>query len=107
MTTTMQCDFHWAGKPGWKGNGVARRGFRHFQLRIGIAAFVQHTKKNYETSTDEIFSCIKVYLRFNTKKTMKQAQMKKYFLASKFTLGMHVTGTVVEVEEWRQIWQFY
>ncbi|KAK6965629.1 MKRN2 opposite strand protein-like X3 [Biomphalaria glabrata] len=80
----MQCDFHWAGKPGWKGNGVARRGFRHCQLRIGIAAFVQHTKK-----------------------TMKQAQMKKYFLASKFTLGMQVTGTVVEVEEWRQIWQFY
>ncbi|KAK0063635.1 MKRN2 opposite strand protein-like X3 [Biomphalaria pfeifferi] len=66
----MQCDFHWAGKPGWKGNGVARRGFQHCQLRIGIAAFVQHTKKNYEASTDEeIFSCIiKVYLLFNTQK---------------------------------------
>lgn len=37
MTTTLQCQFNWAGKPGWKGNGVARRGFQHCQLCLVIA----------------------------------------------------------------------
>nr|KAI8750996.1 Biomphalaria glabrata MKRN2 opposite strand protein-like; transcript variant X3; misc_RNA [Biomphalaria glabrata] len=63
MTTTLQCQFNWAGKPGWKGNGVARRGFQHCQLCLVIADSVRRTK-NLETPTnEEVFSSIKVYLR--------------------------------------------
>ncbi|KAI8794344.1 transposase domain-containing protein [Biomphalaria glabrata] len=63
MTTTLQCQFNWAGKPGWKGNGVARRGFQHCQLCLVIADSVRLTKNLASTTNEEVFSSIKIYLR--------------------------------------------